>query len=254
MAGPANFDDAYQVFLNGALLGSFGRFNSKRPAFYYVEPMIFPLPKQGTEEDATRVIAFRMWMSPTTLPGRTDAGGFHLAPQVGTTDAVAAEYQLRWLDLMRENALWAVTGLVSSLLALIAFALFLFNRSDRVYFWMGSLLLMLGWAVGNRTGLLDADHHRSAELWVCYVLVIPLVNLSWFMMLLRAWFGLDRPRWPPWAVALLSVAQGFVFAGRTQSAVSSRSLYVGSSVLCQYAGAERDLWPADVLDHVSGYS
>ena len=213
LAGPANFDDAYQVFLNGALLGSFGRFNSKRPAFYYVEPMIFPLPKQGTEEDATRVIAFRMWMSPTTLPGRTDAGGFHLAPQVGTTDAVAAEYQLRWLDLMRENALWAVTGLVSSLLALIAFALFLFNRSDRVYFWMGLLLLMFGLG-GGETALASWTQTITvpAELWICYVLVIPLVNLSWFMML-RAWFGLDRPLWLPWAVGLLSLAQAFVFAG-----------------------------------------
>ncbi len=213
LAGPANFDDAYQVFLNGALLGSFGRFNSKRPAFYYVEPMIFPLPKQGTEEDATRVIAFRMWMSPTTLPGRTDAGGFHLAPQVGTTDAVAAEYQLRWLDLMRENALWAVTGLVSSLLALIAFALFLFNRSDRVYFWMGLLLLMFGLG-GGETALASWTQTITvpAELWICYVLVIPLVNLSWFMML-RAWFGLDRPLWLHWAVGLLSLAQAFVFAG-----------------------------------------
>ena len=51
-----------------------------------------------------------------------------------------------------------------------------------------------------------------AELWVCYVLVIPLVNFSWFMML-RAWFGLDRPLWLHWAVGLLSLAQAFVFAG-----------------------------------------
>jgi hypothetical protein len=213
LAGPANFDDAYQVFLNGALLGSFGQFNGKRPAFYYVKPMIFPLPKQGAEEDATRVIAFRMWMSPTSLLGRTDAGGFHFAPQVGTTDAVAAEYQLRWLDLVRENALWAVTALVSSLMAVIAFALFLFNRSDRVYFWMGLLLLMIGLG-GGETALAAWTQTITvpAELWVCYVLVIPLVNFSWFMML-RAWFGLDRPLWLPWAVALLSLAQAFVFAG-----------------------------------------
>jgi Stage II sporulation protein E (SpoIIE) len=213
LAGPANFDDAYQFFLNGTLLGSFGRFNGKRPEIYFVEPMIFPLPKARDEEDATQVIAFRLWMSPASLLGRADGGGFHFAPQVGTPDAVAAEYQLRWLDLVRENALWAVTGLVSSLLAVIAFALFLFNRSDRVYFWMGLLLLMMGLG-GGETALAAWTQTITvpAELWVCQVLVIPLINLSW-VMLLREWFGLDRPRWLPWAVALLSLAQAFVYAG-----------------------------------------
>lgn len=43
LAGPANFDHAYQLFLNEALLGSFGRFNGKRPRFYQVAPMVFPL-------------------------------------------------------------------------------------------------------------------------------------------------------------------------------------------------------------------
>ena len=35
LAGPANFDDAYQLFLNGTLLGAFGRFREKRPTYYY---------------------------------------------------------------------------------------------------------------------------------------------------------------------------------------------------------------------------
>jgi hypothetical protein len=218
LGGPAYFDDAYQLFLNGTLLGSFGRFDGKRREFYYNEPMVFPLPQTqivgaGGDRDATQVIAFRIWMSPASLLGQTDAGGFHLAPQVGTTNAVEAEYQLRWLDLVRENAIWALTGTVYSLLAVIAFSLFLFNRTDRVYFWIGSLLLMMGLG-GGETALASWTRTITipAELWVCYVLVIPLVNLSW-VMLLRAWFELDRPLWLPWAVALLSLAQALVYAG-----------------------------------------
>jgi hypothetical protein len=215
---PAYFDDAYQLFLNGTPLGSFGRFDGKRPEFYYNEPMFFALPPTriagaDDETDATQVIAFRIWMSPTSLLGQTDAGGFHLAPQVGTTNAVEAEYQLRWLDLVRENAIWALMGMVCSLLAVIAFGLFLFNRTDRVYFWIGSLFLMMGLG-GGETALAAWTRTITvpAELWVCYVLVIPAINLSW-IMLLRAWFALDRPHWLPWAVALLSLAQGFAFAG-----------------------------------------
>jgi hypothetical protein len=44
LAGPPSFDDAYQLFLNGRLLGSFGRFDGKRPKFYYAQPVVFPLP------------------------------------------------------------------------------------------------------------------------------------------------------------------------------------------------------------------
>jgi hypothetical protein len=218
LAGPAIFDDAYQLFLNGSLLGSFGRFKGKRPEYFYVEPTVFPLPQArsagaGGEEGATQVIAFRIWMSTVSLLEQPDAGGFHLAPLVGTTDAVEAAYQLRWLGSVRENAIWALTGLVYSLLGVIAFSLFLFNRTDRVYFWMGSLFLMMGLGSGE-TALASWTQTITvpAELWVCYVLVIPLINLSW-IMLLRAWFSLDRPLWLPWAVALLSLAQAFVWAG-----------------------------------------
>jgi hypothetical protein len=212
LAGPANFDDAYQLFLNGALLGTFGRFREKRPKYYYSQPMVFSLPDSasGTKE---QVIAFRLWMSPRSLLEQTDAGGFHLAPLVGAADAVDAAYQLRWLDLVRQNAIWALTALVYLLLAVITFSLFLIDRTDRVYFWMGSLLLVMGLG-GGETALAAWTQTISvpAELWVCYVLVIPLINFSW-VMLLRTWFGLDRPIWLPWAVALLSLAQAFVFAG-----------------------------------------
>ena len=212
LAGPANFDDAYQLFLNGTLLGAFGRFREKRPKYYYSQPMVFSLPDSvsGTKE---QVIAFRFWMSPQSLLALTDAGGFHLAPLVGAADAVDAAYQLRWLDLVRQNAVWALTALVYLLLGVVAFSLFLIDRTDRVYFWMGSLLLMMGLG-GGETALAAWTQTLSvpAEFWVCNVLLIPLVKFTW-IMLLRAWFRLDRPLLLPWAAALLSLAQAFAFAG-----------------------------------------
>ena len=115
--------------------------------------------------------------------------------------------------MVRENAVWALTGLVYSLLALIAFALFLLNRTDRAYFWMGALFLMMGLG-GWETALSAWTQTITAptEMWVCNVLVIPLIDLSW-VMTLRAWFRPDRPRWLPAAAALLALAQAFFLAG-----------------------------------------
>jgi hypothetical protein len=218
LAGPANVDDAYQLFLNGALLGSFGRFSEGRPKIYYAEPMQFPLPPGNASNAAgnqgtTLTIAFRMWMSPASLLMTEAApGGMHVAPVLGTAKAVNAAYQLHWFDVARENVIWAFTGVVYSLLAVVAFGLLLFNRKDRVYLWMGALFLLMGLgggetAVGSWTQTLTIP----TELWVCYVLVVPSINVAW-IMLLRAWFGLDRPRWLPWALIPLALAEAFAFA------------------------------------------
>jgi hypothetical protein len=90
LAGPANVDDAYQVFLNGTLLGSFGKFGGpgERPTVYFSQPSIFSLPA------AAQVLAFRVWMEPATLIVYPDAGSMHSAPLLGEAGAVVAYNQL----------------------------------------------------------------------------------------------------------------------------------------------------------------
>src|ERR1700761_7783253 len=41
LAPPRMFDDAYQYFLDGRLVGNFGRFVGQRPTIYYNEPQVF---------------------------------------------------------------------------------------------------------------------------------------------------------------------------------------------------------------------
>jgi hypothetical protein len=206
---PRIFDDAYQYFLNGSLIGSFGDFHGARPTFYYEQPKIFPLPPiQGS----VQVIAFRMWASPASIDLHPDAGGLHIAPLLGTADAVAAQYQLGWLQAVRDNAVWAFTGFIYLLIAAVAFALFLLNRTDRVYLWMGIIffLMSLGGvetALASWTQLLSAP----AETWICNVLVLPLLDFAW-VMLFREWFQLERPRWLPLATGLLTLAQALFLA------------------------------------------
>jgi hypothetical protein len=45
LAGPSDLDDVYQVFDNGGLVGSFGKFVDDPPTVYYSQPMMFQLPQ-----------------------------------------------------------------------------------------------------------------------------------------------------------------------------------------------------------------
>jgi hypothetical protein len=67
--------------------------------------MMFHLPQEfavGSQADPkTQVLAFRVWMEPSTLVTQADTGGFHTAPTLGSVSAVSAGYQLRWLELIR---------------------------------------------------------------------------------------------------------------------------------------------------------
>ncbi len=52
---------------------------------------------------------------------------------LGEAGAVAAGYQIRWLELVRTYAFGPVQALLFALLAAMAFSLTLFDRSDGVY-------------------------------------------------------------------------------------------------------------------------
>ncbi len=53
-----------------------------------------------------------------------------------------ANHQLRWLDALRAVADLLVSAVVFALIALVAFSLTFFDRSDRVYIWLGTAFLL----------------------------------------------------------------------------------------------------------------
>ncbi len=72
---PDQVDDAYQVFVNGQEIGSFGTFTAGHVTAYSTLPQEFRLPK-GIR-DGTITIAIRVWMDSATLFNSPDAGGLH---------------------------------------------------------------------------------------------------------------------------------------------------------------------------------
>jgi hypothetical protein len=226
LVGPTDVDDAYQVYDNGVLVGHFGDFTSGRPVAYSTQPKMFSISQPGrhdagTEQDgtgqdragqggtsqfeSTRVLAFRLWMEPQTLINQPDSGGMHSAPVLDEAGAVAAGYQLRWLELIRAYAAAAALALLFGLLAVVAFSLILFDRSDRVYLWMGALFLLS--AVFNALAVIGSWTEFQSIPFNNLLqdgLVTPLIYAAW-VMVFWVWFGQHRPSWLPRLTAGLTL-------------------------------------------------
>jgi hypothetical protein len=207
LAGPPDVDDIYQVFDDGTIVGSFGDFSGSQPVTYYTQPMIFALPQSAGENSGltTQVLAFRVWMQPEALTTEPDAGGFHTAPELGEVRAVTAEFQLRWLELVRAYLPSAIEAHLYALLAVVAFSLILFDRSDRVYLWMGTVFLLQ--AASYAMTSFDVWTQR-VSIWtdslVTYGFLAPLIYAGW-VMVWWVWFGRQRPAWLPRATAVLAL-------------------------------------------------
>jgi hypothetical protein len=230
--GPADVDDAYQLYANGVLLGSFGDFSSVKPVVYYAQPMIFPLPELTPEnlpsptnpplnsaalpdapsENTTVLLSLRVWMGPSELLTQPDAGGLHSAPFIGSAATVAAQHQILWLNLIRTFALCPLEAYQFLLLALASFTIILFDRSDRAYLWMGLVYLLsaadlIVVAVNTWTQRLSA----YAGIEIRHFFLVPLSYAAWAMVW-WVWFRLRRPRWMPIAIAALALLLAVSYA------------------------------------------
>jgi hypothetical protein len=208
-------DDVFQIFANGRLLGGFGDFSGKTPVTYYSVPTIFPLPEPagilnrvpagGSGGSRTEVVTFRVWMGPGELLTQPDAGGLHSAPVLGEAGAVAADYELRWRALVDAYLSYVVEGAMFALMALAAFSLVLFDRSDRVYQWIGAVFLLEAIQCGlavviSWTQLLSMT--ASTLLGDCF---LPALMVAGWAMVWWIWFGRPRPAWIPRAAVVLGL-------------------------------------------------
>jgi len=207
LEGPSEVDDAYQVFDNGSLLGSFGDFSSRAPAVYYSRPVMFPLtPLAGSDSGtSTRVFAFRIWMQPQTLFEADQVGGFESAPSLGQADSIAARFQVRWDELIRAYLWEPIEGTIFGLLGLIALSLAFFDRSDRVYLWIAALLLMVSADNASGTMAVWTQWVNSTYDNVSHNIILFSLYYAGWVMVWRVWFRQRRPVWVPWALLPLII-------------------------------------------------
>ncbi len=207
LASSGDVDDGFQAFANGTLVGSFGDFSASHPTVYNSQPTLFRIPPsaQGTAADSTQVLAFRLWMEASTLYSTPDAGGFHVAPQLGQAGALSAIYQVHWLEMVREDGAGLIEDVIFLLLALLAFSLSIFDRSDKVYYWIAAVYT-ISTCYGSMTDIAEFSQsiNLTTQILLKDALFNPLILAVW-VMVWRVWFQLKRPIWLPKAVVLLTL-------------------------------------------------
>ena len=136
---PDSADDAYQVFVNGKLIGEFGKFSQNHVMAYPAEPQGFRLPSDIRSGVIT--IAIRMWMDSATRFIAPDAGGMHSAPVLGTAATIASEVQLDWDDIDHQEGSGFLEGLVLLLALAVALSLSWLDRTEEAFRWLGLVSL-----------------------------------------------------------------------------------------------------------------
>ncbi len=189
---PLNFDDAYQVYADGRLIGQFGDFNEKSVVFYNSQPRGFALPKDT--HSGPVVIAIRFWMDPSTPLTNPDVGGLHGPPMLGQASSIDAMLRLEWDSVNRTQVGNLLTITMMALATVLGLVLFWLDRSEPAYFWlaMASLVNMLTRVtvlIGYYTMILP----MGTESFMTDVLFQGL-GLGLWALFWGYWFGLSRFR------------------------------------------------------------
>lgn len=132
---PSDFDDIYQIYVNGRLIGQFGRFTAHGVTAYLSQPQAFPLPANFRGGLAT--IAIRMWMAADLPLLYVNVGGLHGPPVLGQQATIASLLRIDWDANDRSYALQFAEMAILLLALLVAFALFWLDRSEPAYLWLG---------------------------------------------------------------------------------------------------------------------
>ena len=203
LCAPFYVDNAFQIFVDGHLLGGAGDFSGDPPVARNSHlPRIFSLPSPLGNRGS--VIAIRVWMDPWLLadPG---AGGIHIAPELGTARGVAACYQREWLELLRGYVVDAVEAVAFLLLAAMACAIKLFDRRNSAYLWMAGALMVIGLARGNQAVLFWWDFETLHEFQLATITLLVPLSLGAWTLAWSSYFQIRDRVLGPRVVGLLTV-------------------------------------------------
>lgn len=187
---PDDVDDAYQVYVNGKLVGEFGKFTKRGITSYLTVPRSFALPRDISSGEIT--IAIRVWMDAATLVTNPDTGGLHGPPVLGQAAPVDAMLQLDWSAINRSQvSRFAEVG-VLLLAMVVAVVLFSFARKEKAYLWLafcclGVLLQAVLTLIGNYTTWIPS----APELLLSDAVLVPAVIALW-VIFWAYWFRLGH--------------------------------------------------------------
>jgi hypothetical protein len=185
-----NLDDAYQVFVNGARIGQFGRFSGRSVIAYNTLPRAFPLPEDLTSGRIT--VAIRLWMDSATPFNSPDAGGLHSPPVLGNAQDIEGQVRLDFDDIAHK----AGSGLLESLILLMAMimagALYWLDPQEDAYFWLALVCLVT--LLGNSIVQLSSftTPMGQTEGVILHDVLSTPIRIGLWVMFWAYWFRVPR--------------------------------------------------------------
>ena len=227
---PDNVDDAFQVFANGRLTGSFGEFTAKGVTCYIARPLVFALPAPDANGDILLAVRFYMQPFVLVLGESPDSGGMHETPLVGLPQEMeyirAKQVQGRGV----ESVVFVYVSLVMMIAAAAAFWIWLLDRPQTTYLWLTlALVIEANFTYVELIGVFTYGFSQSTAAFFQNNL-LRLGLLCWIVFW-RRWFGLVGGRWVDFGLAALAVTNIV-----TETYISSFS--DGSSVQLVLAAVE----------------
>ena len=204
---PDQADDAYQVFVNGQMVGEFGKFDPEHVTAYPALPEGFPLPK--SIGDGTITIAIRMWMDSATPFSSPDAGGLHRPPTLGYSSLVEKLIQLDYDAMAHYFGSAFVEGLILLMAMLMAISLAYLDPQEQAYPWLALVCLV------TLTGLaivLSVNYTTWLSLTQVVVLnevILTHLRVGLWVLFWGYWFRLSKIHqlhWAVWSVVAVMMA------------------------------------------------
>ncbi len=200
---PRFVDEAYDVYVNGRKIGSFGKLDGWR-ATYPGQPMLFSIPATALNDDRAVTLALRFWdYSNDGLPsGQNLNGGLRGASLLGSSELLRVFQQSvqqqtgqpAWYLILFTAACGAV--------GIISLFLFLYSRSQREYLWAGISLTSL--AIVAAATAVERVQQTSIPFELAYAAAFVAYCVGFFALPLAAMYLLRVPR-PLWRRANYAV-------------------------------------------------
>lgn len=208
LAGPLEVDQAYQLFVNGRLLGGSGRFEGATPDVVNTRPAMFSLTDVPGAvpllPNGDLLVAVRVWAGAEYMREVPDGGGIRIAPALGERAAIGAQYKLDWLAKFLGYVVEVVEAIAFALLAVMALGVERFEPSNRSYRWLAGALVLIAIARANQAVFYWTTWETAhTAILLRFVYVDPLALGAWAMAW-RGWFRLERPAWLPACIAGLT--------------------------------------------------
>lgn len=129
-------DDAYEIYWNGKLMGTYGKLPPHASWFYSSFPHSYPLVGS-----AVGVLAIRVWKAKLGIFDPDWFGGLWSPPEVGDPDTIALREKSILQDFVKQDLFDYSLVLLRVFIAVLCVILWWRNRKEQLFLWVGVFTL-----------------------------------------------------------------------------------------------------------------